>query len=63
MTGDDELTDGRDGGNDFAQLELVQDGSLTGGIQTDHKDAHFLLAEEARKQFGDGETHDTKMRS
>ena len=60
----DELTNGRDGGDDFTKLELIQDGGLTGSVQTDHKNTHFLLAEEARKQFRDGETHvGTKMRS
>jgi hypothetical protein len=29
----------------FAELELVKDGSLTGGIEADHKNTHFLLAE------------------
>ena len=27
-------TDGRDGGDDLAKLELVEDGGLTGGIET-----------------------------
>jgi len=29
------LTDGGDGGNDFTKLELVQDGRLSGSIETD----------------------------
>lgn len=42
-----ELTDGGDGGDDFSQLELVQDGGLSGSIQSHHQDPHFFLA----KQF------------
>lgn len=29
----------------FTELELVENRSFTGSIETDHKDAHFLLAE------------------
>lgn len=36
------LTDGRDGGNNFTELKLVQDGGLSGSVQTDHQDTHFL---------------------
>ena len=32
------LTDGGDCGNDFTELELVEDGGLTGGVETDHED-------------------------
>lgn len=38
------LTDRGDGGDDFTELELVQDGGLTGGVKTDHQDAHLLAA-------------------
>lgn len=38
------LTDCRNGGDDFTELELVQDGGLTGGVKTDHQDAHLLAA-------------------
>ena len=31
----DARTDGGDGGDDFAQLELVEDGGLAGGVQAD----------------------------
>lgn len=33
---------------DLTELEFVKDGSLTGGIETDHQDTHFLLL--ARKK-------------
>lgn len=39
-------TDGRDGSNDLAQLELVQNGGLSGSIKTDHENAHLLLLHE-----------------
>lgn len=37
------LTDSRDRGDDFPELELVQDGGLTGGIETYHQNSHFFL--------------------
>ena len=49
------LTDGRDSRDDLAELELVQDGGLTGSIETDHEDAHLLLAEEVLGTAGHGE--------
>jgi len=30
-----QLTDGWDGGDDLTKLELVEDGGLTSGVQTD----------------------------
>lgn len=29
----------------FAEFELVKNGGLTGGVKTDHEDAHFFLSE------------------
>ena len=29
----------------FAELQLVENGSLSGGIETHHQDTHLLLAE------------------
>ena len=29
----------------FTKLQFVEDGSFTGGIKTNHKDSHLLLAE------------------
>ena len=31
--------------DDFSELELVEDGGLTSGIETDHEDSHFLVSE------------------
>ena len=44
------LTDGWDGGDDFAEFELVEDGGFTGCVESDHQDPHLLLAEEAFEQ-------------
>ena len=51
------LTDSGDGGDDLAELELVEDGGLTGGIEPDHENPHLLLGEEAAEQLPKGETH------
>ena len=51
------LTDGGDGGDDLAELELVEDGGLTGGIKPDHEDPHLLLGEEAAEQLPEREPH------
>ena len=37
-----ELTNRRNSGDDFTELELVEDGGLTSGVKTDHQDAHLL---------------------
>jgi hypothetical protein len=47
LQGETQRTDCRDGGDDFAQFELVQNGRLTGGVESDHEDAHLLFAKEA----------------
>ena len=52
-----ECTNGRDGGDDLAQLQLVQDGRLSGRVQADHQDTHLLLAPEAIEQLRECETH------
>ena len=43
-----------DSGDDLAQLQLVQDGGLTGSIETDHKDTHLLLTGE---ELGENVSH------
>lgn len=37
------LTDGGNGGNDLAKLQLIEDGGLSCSIQAHHQDAHLLL--------------------
>ncbi len=51
------LTDCGDRSDDFAELELVQDGGLAGSVKSDHEDAHLLLAEEALEQTGEHVSH------
>ena len=47
----------RDGGDNLAKLELVEDGGLTGGVETDHQNAHILLAEELAEELAEREAH------
>lgn len=35
------------GSDDFSELQLVKDGRLSGRVQTNHENAHLLLAEQA----------------
>ena len=55
------MTQGRQGRVDaaahLAELELVEDGRLTGGVEADHEDAHLLLAEHPLPDTGEGEPH------
>lgn len=44
----DRRTDRGNGGNDFSEFELIQDGRLAGGVEADHENTHFLFAKEAR---------------
>lgn len=53
LDGLDVEADGGDSSDDLAELELVQDGRLTGGVQSDHQNAHLLLAEEAFEQVSE----------
>jgi len=50
-------TNGGDGGDDFSELQFVQDGSFTGGIQSNHENSHLLLPEQPRQQLRNGHTH------
>merc|ERR1712060_1031588 len=50
--------DGRNGGDNLAKLELVEDGGFTGGIQSNHKNAHLLFGDEASKELRERDTHD-----
>ena len=52
-----ERTDCGNSGNDFAQLQLVQDRRLSGGIEAYHQDSHLLLAPEAIEQPRECDTH------
>ena len=51
------LTDGGDGGHDLAELELVEDGGLSGGVEPHHEDPHLLLGEQPAEQLCEREPH------
>lgn len=40
--------DGGNCGDNFSKLQLVQDGSFTGGVEANHENTNLLLAEDAR---------------
>mmetsp|Transcript_17334 Transcript_17334/g.24285 ORF Transcript_17334/g.24285 Transcript_17334/m.24285 type:complete len:229 (+) Transcript_17334:295-981(+) len=50
-------TDGRDSGNNFTQLQLVQDSSLTSGVKTNHQNAHVRFAEHTAPELGECHPH------
>jgi hypothetical protein len=52
LDGLDIETDGRDGGDDFTELELVQNGGLAGSVETDHQNSHLLLVENEEEADG-----------
>jgi hypothetical protein len=41
-------TDRGNGVDGLAELQLVQDRRLSGGVQTKHQDSHFLVAENCK---------------
>jgi len=45
-------TNGGDGGNNLTELEFVEDGGLSSGVEADHEDTHLLLAEALEQLFG-----------
>lgn len=48
---------GRDGGDDLVELQLVQDGGLPGGVQPKHADAGRRRAEQAVDEVGEEDSH------
>lgn len=46
-------TDGRDGRDDLTELELVENGGLSGSVETDHENSHLLLAEEPIEELSE----------
>ena len=50
-------TDCGNGGDDFTELELVQNRGLSSSIETDHQNSHLLLSPQAIKQSGECDTH------
>lgn len=53
--------DGRNGGDDLAEFELIKDRRLTGGIETDHENAHLSLGKQLLKKLGECEPHFCKI--
>ena len=49
--------DGGDRRHDLTELQLVQDGGLTGGIETNHQNPHVLLAEQAAEKLCERGAH------
>ena len=50
-------TDGRDGRHDLTQLQLVQNGGLAGGIETNHQNALLGLAEHTLPHTTERKSH------
>jgi hypothetical protein len=50
-------TDGGDGGDDFTKLELIENGGLSGSIESDHQNSHLLLPPELVEELRKCETH------
>lgn len=51
------LTNGGDGGDNFSELELVQDGGLTGSIKTHHQNSHLPLGEKPAEELRECQPH------
>lgn len=54
-------SDSGDGGYRLVEFELVQDGCLTGGIETEHQDAHLFVAKDLAHRSAETRTHAEKM--
>ena len=50
-------TNGGDRSNNLTKLELVENGGLSGGVQTNHQNSHLLLAPELIEKLGKCKTH------
>lgn len=50
-------TDGRNGRDNFTELELVENRRLSGGVKTDHQNSHLLLSPKLVEDLGKRETH------
>jgi len=46
-------TNGGNGGDDLSELEFVENGGLTGGVETDHKYTHLLLRKQPTEKLGE----------
>ena len=50
-------TDCGNGGDDFTELQFVQDGCFTGRIESDHENSHLFLSPYSVKELGNADTH------
>ena len=50
-------TNGGNGGDDFTELQLVENRGLSRSVQTDHQNSHLLLPPQPVEELGEGETH------
>jgi len=50
-------TDCGNGGHNLAEFQLVQDGRLSGRIQSHHQDSHFFLSPQSIEQLRECKTH------
>ena len=57
LDGLDVEADGGDGVDDLTELELVEDSGLSGGIETDHENAHLAGADHAFPDVGEKVSH------
>lgn len=55
-------TNSWDSSDDFTELKLIKNGSLSGSIQTNHQDSHLLLSPELIEQLRKCETHAGEIR-
>lgn len=52
------LTNGGYSGNNLPQLQLIQDGGLSGSVQAHHQDAHLLFPNQALEKVSKDIAHD-----
>lgn len=50
-------SDGWDWWDNFTQLEFIEDGCLTGSVETEHQGSELLLSEEISEDFSEVKTH------
>merc|ERR1719313_2215200 len=55
--------DGRDRRHNLSELQLVQNGGLTSGVEADHKDAALLLAEHPLPETRESQPHCARFTS
>eukprot|EP00438_Fugacium_kawagutii_P031882 Skav227550 [mRNA] locus=scaffold3241:16004:27349:- [translate_table: standard] len=61
LDGLDIETNGWDGGHHLTELQLVENGRLTGRVQSYHENSHLLLSNQALPYFGERKTHGASL--